>query len=85
MKPPLPTPEGFTKKEIEAIPVTEGEWRENEDFLHSCGAPALCHPYTNQIWGCRPCCFTTYSVSVCFYPRPGSAAAEVLAIGAKLG
>jgi len=66
---PLPIPEGMTKEQIDAMTVNEGEWRENPDFVCcTCGEPAYSHPYTNLIWGCKKCGYTTYSVSVYFRP-----------------
>ena len=66
---PLPKPEGMTKEKIEAMKVNEGEWRENSDFVcRICKEPAYLHPYTNQIWGCKKCGYTTYSPGVYFHP-----------------
>ena len=66
---PLPTPEGMTKEEIEAMKVNQEDWRESDEFVCcTCGEPAYSHPYTNLIWGCNKCGYTTYSVSVYFRP-----------------
>lgn len=67
MELPLPMPVGMTRVEIEGMTINEGGWRESNEFVCAeCQAPALLHPYTNMIWGCRPCGFTTFSVSVFF-------------------
>lgn len=68
-KKPLPMPEGMTKKEMDAMRVNEGEWRKSDKFVCcTCGEPAYLHPYTNHIWGCKKCGFTTYSVAMYFHP-----------------
>lgn len=67
---PLPIPEGVTKEEIDEMIVSEGLWRESPDFnCTDCLQPAYYHPYTNHIWGCVNCGFSTYSVSVYFQPK----------------
>lgn len=64
---PFLMPEGMKKEEMEAIPVNKGEWRRVSDFIcRSCQDPAFLHPYTNWIWGCKSCGFTTYSVAIYF-------------------
>ena len=70
---PLPIPEGMSKESIEAISVNEGEWRKAAGFIcRNCKSPAFSNPYTNWIWGCRNCGFTTYSVSVYFQKIEGN-------------
>jgi ribosomal protein L37AE/L43A len=65
---PLQAPDGMTWEVMLAMPVTEGQWRE-ADPLYVCkgcnNTPHL-HPYTNYIWGCRTCNFTTMSPGVFF-------------------
>lgn len=46
--------------------VTEPGWRIAEGFVCHCGAPALNHPYTNEIWGCLACGYSTMSVAISF-------------------
>jgi ribosomal protein L37AE/L43A len=49
--------------------VEDGEWRELTDFLcRICGKPAYMSPYTNSIWGCKHCGYTTRSVFTFFKP-----------------
>lgn len=67
---PTSIPEGMTKQEIDEMMVTEEVWRENADYVCTdCMQPSYCHPYTNKIWGCLNCGFSTYSVSVYFVPK----------------
>ena len=67
---PLPIPGGMTKEAIDALMVTEGPWRQSDDFVCvTCGKPAFYHPYTNEIWGCKKCGFTTYTVSLSFHQK----------------
>lgn len=66
----VPIPDGMTKQEIDEMVVTEGVWRENVDYICiDCLQPSYCHPYSNKIWGCLNCGFSTYSVSVYFKPK----------------
>jgi len=45
-------------------------WQVEPGFnCRTCHQPARVHPYTNRIWGCLTCGFTTASVSVYFQPR----------------
>lgn len=68
----LPIPEGMTKEVIDSMKVTDGEWRESPSFVcRTCQNSAFYHPYCNEIWGCKKCGFTTYSVADYFRPlRP---------------
>lgn len=60
-------PDGLDKAGIEAMTVLSGEWRICDDFACArCGHPAFFNPYTNLIWGCKLCGFTTYSVGIYF-------------------
>jgi ribosomal protein L37AE/L43A len=60
----------MTDTDIRFLPVTEGEWRQSETFVcRTCGHPAFYHPYTNRIWGCATCIYTTASVSLCFMKK----------------
>ena len=71
MQSPLPTTEGWTKDKAESLRINQLEelWRKSDEFVCvACGEPAYLHPYTNHIWGCKRCVFTTYSVSVRFKP-----------------
>ncbi|MFZ5559838.1 MAG: hypothetical protein ACOZAL_03525, partial [Patescibacteria group bacterium] len=64
---PLPIPEGMTNEEIDAMRVNEGEWRKSFNFVCcTCGQPAYLHPYTNVIWGCKKCGYTTYATGIYF-------------------
>ncbi len=70
MEEPHPMPEGgLTTDQLNRIPVTElvELWRENPKFVcRRCLSNSYMHPYTNWIWGCRKCAFTTASVSIYF-------------------
>lgn len=68
---PADIPDGLDKAGLEAMTVDDGEWRVCEDFAcAACGSPAYLHPYTNWIWGCKRCGFSTYSVSCYFVELP---------------
>lgn len=64
---PIPMPEGMNWNMLNMMSVSEGEWRVCGDFeCTRCHGPAYLHPYTNEIWGCLNCGFTTASVSTHF-------------------
>lgn len=49
------------------LTVNEGDWRQLDDYVcRACGDAAYSHPQTNQIWGCKTCVFSTYSIYVYF-------------------
>lgn len=63
----LPMPPDKTWEKVRDIDVTEGEWRKNDAFVcRTCRESAFTHPYSNAIWGCKKCGYTTASVSLCF-------------------
>ena len=67
---PLPTPKDVTKEMIDNMKVTDGEWRESPGFVcQACENPAYYHPYSDTIWGCKKCGYTTYAVSNYFTPK----------------
>ena len=67
MQNPLPMPSGITKNDLESMKISDGEWRKSFEFLCvHCKEPAYLHPFTNEIWGCKKCGFTTFSVSIHF-------------------
>lgn len=74
IKIPLPDPPKFWKgppQEWEQREVTrkvdDGEWREDRFFVClTCHESCYLHPYTNRIWGCKKCGYTTASPSVYF-------------------
>lgn len=76
---PLPVQESMTKEEIENIKITEWGWRKSaENFVCAvCGEPAYSHPLTDEVWGCKKCGFTTYSLSVFFRPLPKPELAQI--------
>ena len=51
--------------------VTDGKWRMEPFFqCRGCKEVAYLHPFTNRIWGCKKCKYTTASVSVFFEELP---------------
>lgn len=66
---PLPIPAGVTQQKIEAMLVTDGNWRPAKGFVClKCDGPAMKNPYTDQIWGCGQCGRTTHLPDVFFVP-----------------
>ncbi len=66
---PFPIPGDMNPEWIDRMQVVDGAWREDRDYrCRRCGAPAYLNPYTNAVWGCRKCVFTTRSVFVHFKP-----------------
>ncbi|MDB5332202.1 MAG: hypothetical protein JWP03_3353 [Phycisphaerales bacterium] len=60
---PLAAPTGMTFRQMLALPVDEGEWRESHRYVCAhCIQSAFHHPYTNVIWGCRQCGTTTTDI-----------------------
>jgi len=86
MPAPLPIPEGALwddghGKGLACLNVTEDGWRRFPDFIcRKCESPAFSHPYSNRIWGCKKCGFTTGSVSAIashFMPHPLNPAVKI--------
>ena len=72
---PWGIPQSMPWKEIEALTVEQGEWREVPRFqCAGCNQSAWLHPYTNEIWGCKHCQRTTRAVTLFFRPRVPQAA-----------
>ncbi len=47
--------------------VTEGKWRLEPGFIcRTCQEMAYLHPFTNRIWGCKKCEYSTASPSIFF-------------------
>lgn len=68
VSPPLPIPEGLAWRSIEEMPVTEGEWRKVERYAcRECNEPAYINPYTDIIWGCKKCGYTTLAAFYGFF------------------
>ncbi len=66
---PLPIPPDMAQWQIDQMRVMDGEWREDPDYLcRQCGSVAYLNPYTNDIWGCKKCQYSTRSVFVYFKP-----------------
>ncbi len=69
---PQPVPDGLDANGLIAMSVDDGEWRKNEEFAcRECGEPAFLNPYSNQIWGCKCCGFTTQSPKYFFWSLLG--------------
>jgi len=71
----VPYPWQGTMKEWNKVEVlrkvTEGGWRKSPNFrCKECKDVAHLHPFTNRIWGCKTCGYTTASVSVYFEEIP---------------
>lgn len=68
---PAEVPDGLDAAGLKAMTVHDGKWRVCEEFVcSSCGNYAHLHPYTNRIWGCKSCDFTTLSPSGFFKKTP---------------
>ncbi len=66
---PFPVPGHMDPEQIDGMRVTDGMWREDRNYhCRQCNSPAYLNPYTNAVWGCRKCVFTTRSVFVYFKP-----------------
>jgi hypothetical protein len=64
---PRPLPKGLTEEDLSEMTVNDGAWREHlTHYCRHCGAPAYLNPYTNSIWGCKECGYTTTAVFVFF-------------------
>jgi len=66
---PHPMPREMTTAEINAVSVDDYAdlWRKNPSFAcRACAEPMYLHPFTNRIWGCKRCRFTTACVSIYF-------------------
>ena len=63
---PLPRGEAWGPK-YAAMRVTDGEWYPIEGYVcRWCGGTAYRHPYTQKIWGCKACGYTSASLYIHF-------------------
>jgi len=60
---PLTLPPGMSFKRALRTPLKDRRWQESKLWLClNCGRPAFYHPFTNAVWGCRRCGFTTDNI-----------------------